>query len=924
MGKNKLLSSGGSETNRKSMSLPGLFVPLFMMVLLGAGFWFITDNNSVDQIYVHIGFLLAGILALGLTVKGLTGLVPSAPDQRKDREKDTQEDLEKIIHSTPHPVIITDSDGRAVITNKWFNDMLGLNQEEDFCLLTDQRISSWELNDDFSRVLLGETVVLPETWKKLPPAHPSQDVREVCLRITLIPVRHSSSMVKKVYVKMEDCTRSKKLEQSIIQDHKRLREALEGARQVVCEMDPRTGNMLMDLQSSSSAGINNLLESKQLIDFADLVHPEDLTQLQQLIRQHASRKGTYFEHRFKMKSESGSWIWIQFRGKAFTSAGRDNPRFSGIMVDITREHEFEMQLKQSEARYRSMFANALEGMYLAGTDDTVICVNDAFAKILGYDSPDDFMSSRGTKYLSEIYYIARVREKRLEALREKGEILQMETQVLRKDRSLIWISENARALRDEQGKILYFEGSLTDITARKKSEERLLHQALFDQNTNLPNRANLTDKLDKALQKAASDQNFFFGLIFFDLDGLGSVNDSFGHFVGDSLLLAVSHRISKMLRAEDTLARLNSDEFGIIVQNRSSKEIMELAENLRTMLEEVFILDGHEIFITASFGVLFYNMTYTRTDDMLRDAELAMYKAKKQGKNRCVPFVMEMYQQKSQRALMEKDLRRALDRQELSINYQPIIKLDSSDLVGLEALIRWKHPDRGNISPDKFIPLAEATGLIEPIGDWVLMESCRQISSWREINNSLILNVNLSGKQMEKAGLEEKIYQTLQKANLEPESLNLEVTESMAMTGLDSNIRTLKRLKYMGVRLSIDDFGTGYSSLAHLQRFPLDELKIDRSFINTINLSKNNNRILQSIVELALGLNLKMVAEGIETQSQLEQVKALKCHYGQGFLFSRAMAPETIEKIWIVPMKHPAHNIDLKLVKTSACLEGLN
>ena len=390
--------------------------------------------------------------------------------------------------------------------------------------------------------------------------------------------------------------------------------------------------------------------------------------------------------------------------------------------------------------------------------------------------------------------------------------------------------------------------------------------------------------------------------------------------MGDSLLLAVSHRVSKILLPGDTLARLNSDEFGIIIQNRSSKEIMDLAENLRTKLEEVFILDGHEIFITASFGVLFYNMTYTRTDEMLRDAELAMYKAKKQGKNRCVFFAREMYQQKSQKTLMEKDLRRALDRQELSINYQPIIKLDSSDLVGLEALIRWKHPDRGNITPDQFIPLAEATGLIEPIGDWVLMESCRQISAWREINNSLILNVNLSGKQMEKAGLEDKIYQTLQKANLEPEFLNLEVTESMAMTGLDSNIRTLKRIKYMGVRLSIDDFGTGYSSLAHLQRFPLDELKIDRSFINTINLSKNNNRILQSIVDLALGLNLKMVAEGIETQSQLDQVKALKCHYGQGFLFSRAMAPETIEKIWIVPMKHPAPNIDLKLVKTSACL----
>jgi len=895
-------------------------MPLFMMVLLGAAFWFATSNMYLDQTYVLVAFSLAGILLLVLTVRGVLGLILPSPDSKIGGKKQNQDEMEKIIQSTPHPVIITDAQGNALITNKWFNEMLGIGPEDNFSLLTDHRTQSWELNDVFSRVLLGETVVLPETWRTLPMQDPSEGVKEVCLRVTLVPVRHSSSLVKKVYIKIEDCTQDKKREEIIKKDQFRLRTALEGARQVVCEMDPSTGKMLMDLQSTSNADINGSLESKRLIEFADLVHPEDRGELQELIRQHASLDGAYFEHRFRMKSESGSWKWIQFRGKTFAHADKNISQFSGTMIDITREHEFEMQLKQSEARYRSMFANAVEGMYLVGTDDTVICVNEAFARILGYDSPEDFMSNRGTKKLSEIYYISKVREKRLEALGEKGEILQMETQVLRKDRGLIWISENARAIRDDHGKIIYFEGSLTDITARKKSEERLLHQALFDQNTNLPNRTNLVEKLEKVLKKAASDQDFFFGLIFYDLDGLGSVNDSFGHFMGDSLLLAVSHRVSKMLRPGDTLARLNSDEFGIIVQDRSSKEIMDLAENLRTKLEEVFILDGHEIFITASFGVLFYNMTYTRTDDMLRDAELAMYKAKKQGKNRCVSFAREMYQQKSQKALMEKDLRRALDRQELSINYQPIIKLDSSDLVGLEALIRWKHPDRGNITPDQFIPLAEATGLIQPIGDWVLTESCRQISTWREINNSLILNVNLSGKQMEKAGFEEKIYQTLQKANLEPEFLNLEVTESMAMTGLDSNIRTLKRLKYMGVRLSIDDFGTGYSSLAHLQRFPLDELKIDRSFINTINLSKNNNRILQSIVDLALGLNLKMVAEGIETQSQLEKVKALKCHYGQGFLFSRAMAPETIEKIWIVPMQHPAPNIDLTLLKTSACL----
>ena len=888
-------------------------MPLFMLIFLGAAFWVATNNMSIDQTYVLIGFSLAGVLLLGFSINGAIGLV-SSPEKKTGGNQD---ELEKIIQSTPYSVIITDDQGKALTANKCFNDMLGITSEEDFCLLTDHRTRSWELKDVFQRVVLGETLVLPEAWKTLPLSHQSKALRKVCLRITLIPVRHSSSLVKKVYIKIEDCTQSKKVEQNIKQDQFRLRTALEGARQIVCEMDPVTGKMIMDLQRTENATDDESDGSKSHIEFAELVHPEDRDQLRELIKNHASRDGAYFEHRFRMQWEPGVWKWLQFRGKAFAPAGKNNSFFAGTMLDITTEHQSEMELKQSEARYRSVFANAVEGMYLVGTDDVLICVNQALADILGYASPEDFMSGSQKKYLSEIYYIHKVREKRLEALQKKGEILQMETQVLQKDRGLIWISENARAIRDDQGKVLYFEGSLIDITARKKSEERLLHQALFDQNTNLPNRVNLVEKLDKVLKKAVSDQEFFFGLIFFDLDGFGSVNDSFGHFVGDSLLLAVSHRVRQMLKPADTLARLSSDEFGIIAENRSSKEVMDLAEDLRKSIEEVYSLDGHDIFVTASIGVLFYNMTYTRSDDMLRDAELAMHKAKKQG-NCCVSFAREMYQKKSRRTLMEKDLRRAMDRQELAINYQPIVNLDSSKLVGLEALIRWKHPDKGFISPDLFIPLAEATGLIEPIGDWVLLESCRQFSSWHEVDNSLILNVNLSGKQIEKSGLEEKIYQTLQKVNLDPGCLNLEVTESMAMTGLDSNIRTLKRLKYMGIRLSIDDFGTGYSSLAHLQRFPLDELKIDRSFINTINLSKNNNRILQTIVDLALALNLKMVAEGIETKSQLDQVKALKCHYGQGFLFSKAMEPEIIEKIWILPMKQIPQKVDLKIIKNSS------
>ncbi|MFO7878043.1 MAG: bifunctional diguanylate cyclase/phosphodiesterase, partial [Desulfovermiculus sp.] len=534
----------------------------------------------------------------------------------------------------------------------------------------------------------------------------------------------------------------------------------------------------------------------------------------------------------------------------------------------------------------------------------------AFATLLGYDSPADFETATPGTDFAQIYYIPKIREIKRQTLLDKGEMQQMETQVQRKDGTLIWISENARTIKDDAGNIQYFEGSLTDITARKKNEERLLHQALYDHRTNLPNRSFFAEKIEQALKKTRSDLDYSFALLSFDIDGFSAINDSFGHFMGDSLLLEVSQRTRDTLAPDDTLARFSSDVFGIMVENRSRQGLQDLAEKLRQELEKVFVLDSREIYITVSIGILDYDPTYARPDDMLRNVELAMQQAKKGGKNQWVFFSSEMYKRKSERTLMEKDLRRAMDREELVLNYQPIVRLDGGELNGLEALIRWKHPEHGFVSPGKFIPLAEDTGLIEPIGDWVLRESCRQIKIWREQNNSLIMNVNISGKQLEKAGLERKVYQVLQDTNLDPECLNLEITESMAMGQLESNARTLKRLKYMGIRLSIDDFGTGYSSLAHLQKFPVDELKIDRSFISSLGTGRDNHRIVQAIVELALGLKLKMVAEGIETQAQLSTVQTFKCHYGQGFLFSKALEPAGIEAIWFVPGQNNApHNV---------------
>lgn len=896
----KALSKDKARSGRKSAFVLRILLFFCLFFVLVGSLWAFKDVPESFQPGLLSGIALAGLVLLGFTAYRCFDFLQTLNPETSSRDAESREELHKIIQSTPYPALITDSSGKALTFNKRFEDLLDLNPAEDFSFLTDAPTASWDLKDAFSRALLGESIALPEMWRKIHHQKPYPGHRKICLSCTLVPMRNASGLVEKVYIKIEDCTERKLLEEKFRHEKSRLQAALEGARQVTCEIDPIHGKIIIDGSNSGHEYFYGPDGLNKLDDFEELLHPEDRRQLMKLAKEHVSQQDAHLNTRFRIQLEPEKWKWLQFRGKSFSSE-LNTSVLLGVMMDVTQEQEHELTLKDSEARYRALFANALEGMYLISTNDSIICVNQAFATLLGYDSPEDFETTTRNKSFSQIYHIPKISKIKHQTLLEKGEMLQLETQVQRKDGTLIWISENARSIKDDAGNIQYFEGSLTDITERKKSEEDLLRKALYDHRTNLPNRSFFAEKIEQALQKINSDLNYTFALLFFDIDGFSAINDSFGHLVGDRLLLEVSQRIRDMLAGEEALARFSSDEFCIMAENLSRQGVQDLAEKLRQELEKAFVLDGRDIFITVSIGILAYDPTYSRAEDMLRDVELAMLQAKKQGKNRWVFFCTEMYKRKSERTLMENDLRRAIERDELVINYQPIVRLDCGELNGLEALIRWNHPEHGFVSPGKFIPLAEDTGLIEPIGDWVLKESCQQIKTWREHNSSLIMNVNISGKQLEKAGLERKVYQVLQDTNLDPGCLNLEVTESMAMVRMESNVRTLKRLKYMGIRLSIDDFGTGYSSLAHLQKFPLDELKIDRSFINSLNGGRSNHRIVQAIVELAQGLKLKMVAEGIETQDQLSKVKTFKCHYGQGFLFSKALKASEIETIWFTP-----------------------
>ncbi|MCP9495346.1 MAG: EAL domain-containing protein [Pyrinomonadaceae bacterium MAG19_C2-C3] len=427
----------------------------------------------------------------------------------------------------------------------------------------------------------------------------------------------------------------------------------------------------------------------------------------------------------------------------------------------------------------------------------------------------------------------------------------------------------------------------------QESREHFRHAALHDTLTGLPNRALLKEELMLAIKRANENENSPFAVLFLDLDRFKIINDSLGHAAGDQLLVAIARRLMKCLRPRDTVARLGGDEFAILLQGAEAwSEAANVADRIGKDLMQPFNLSGHEIHTTSSIGIALSTTFYEHPEDILRDADAAMYRAKENGKARYEIFDQNMHKHALDLLQLENDLRRAVEREEFIVHYQPIVLLETKEISGFEALVRWQHPQRGMVSPAEFIPLAEETGLIKEIGSWVLKESCRQLSEWQRqsgVTRPLTLSVNLSGRQFAQPDLVEQVHRILQETGFDPCCLKLEITESVVMSNAENAIRMLTQLRALGIRLSIDDFGTGYSSLSYLHRFPVDTLKIDRSFVNLMGVGQENSEIIRTIKMLAGSLSMETVAEGVETLEQLAQLKALNCEYGQGYLFAKPM-----------------------------------
>ena len=580
---------------------------------------------------------------------------------------------------------------------------------------------------------------------------------------------------------------------------------------------------------------------------------------------------------------------------------RVDPELLGrAIVYAVERARAEAALRESEERYALALAGAQDGLWDWNLASDRIYYSPRWEAMLGLEP--------GTLAPEPESWLARIHpddrdgfDRALEAhLAGGSEHLEHEYRIRREDGSDAWVLTRGLAIRDAAGRPTRMAGSMSDVTQRKQAEEQLLHDALHDGLTGLPNRALFTDRLGLALRRPRNARSGF-AVLFLDLDRFKHVNDSLGHDVGDELLMQIGQRLAESLRPGDTVARLGGDEFALLIHDVSGAgEASRISERIQALLQDTFVVGGHQLFSGASIGIALSFDGYERPEEMLRDADIAMYRAKSAGRGRYEVFDREMHRSAVALLRLETELRQAVEREEFVAHYQPIVSLDDLRIVGFETLVRWRHPRRGLVRPAQFIAVAEETGLIVPIGWWVVAESCRQIAQWRQrfpADPALTVSCNISGKLFHQPDVVERLVELIEENELEPEALRLEVTENVVLDHGDAILERLNRVRGLGIGIQIDDFGTGYSSLTYLQRFRYDTLKIDRSFIHRLVVPGDGQAIVQTILALGAHLDMNVIAEGIETPEQLRALKDLDCPQGQGFWFARPIPPPAVERM---------------------------
>ncbi|PYQ17471.1 MAG: diguanylate cyclase [Acidobacteria bacterium] len=634
------------------------------------------------------------------------------------------------------------------------------------------------------------------------------------------------------------------------------------------------------------------LVGRKLIEMA---HPEDAGALADCLRVAVDTRA---EAAFRVTAGDGSWRNLELAAAPLVVPG-DPVAVIAEARDVTERRREDAALRRSEERYALATRGADDGIWDWDLAADRIEYSPRWKAMVGAE--EDQISDRPSEWFD------RVHPEDLDALRAdiaahlQGESTRFhnEHRLLGRDGSHVWVLSRGAAIRDEQGQARRLTGTTTDITERKAAEQLLQHLAVHDALTGLPNRKAFLDRLFRSLRRAQRAGGYQFAILFLDLDRFKLVNDSLGHVTGDQLLISLAARLTDCLRPGDLVAHLGGDEFGLLVDHLQSPfDASHVAERVQKALTAPFKVGGQEVFASASIGVAFSASGYERPEDLLRDADTAMYRAKSLGSGRTQIFDQEMHTRALARFMLETDLRRALERREFCLRYQPVVSLRTGRIGGFEALVRWNHPERGLLLPADFLSVAEETGVVVPMTSWILKEACSQIRAWQALPGgaSLSISVNLASPDVAQPEVVEAVWEALSASGLAGRHLRLEITESTIMKDLEGVIPLLLALKDLGIGIDIDDFGTGYSSLSYLHRLPTDALKVDRSFVGRSE-SPGEAAIVRTIVELAHSLDRQVIAEGIETAAQLSLLRSLRCEYGQGFHFSRPLTPGDAEAL---------------------------
>jgi diguanylate cyclase (GGDEF)-like protein/PAS domain S-box-containing protein len=633
----------------------------------------------------------------------------------------------------------------------------------------------------------------------------------------------------------------------------------------------------------------------QEADFwSTLVHPDDRERVLETLR-HLAHEGGDICLEFQAVAASGDVLHLKSLINSEAQDGRA-VRMDGILLDITEQKRSEAALLQSNAVLKATQEAAADGIFLVDDHGLVVSFNQRFLEM--WRVPRDMIDSLQEKQQLMAFVLSNLKDPeefidKLNFVFEHPHTTTHDEIYLNDGRVF---SRHAAPALSPEGKSYGWVWSFSDITEHKRYELELARQASHDSLTNLPNRLLFMDRLKRALSRSAYGKQHMTALLFLDLDRFKVINDSLGHEHGDRMLIELAQRLRACIRPGDTAARFGGDEFTILLEDISSvNEATRVAERVEDYLQTPFALGGHEIFSTASIGIVISAGSEDRAEVLLRHADVAMYRAKSRGGGQYEVFDSKMSSQALDRLQLEIDLRQALRRDQMRVLYQPQVEARSGQITGFEALLRWEHPLRGTISPVEFIPIAEETGMILSLGQWVLREACLQARKWQtEVTHDppLEISVNLSAKQFQQPGLVDDVARVLKETHLDPRTLMLEITESAVMEDEVQTMSQLAALKKLGVQLAIDDFGTGYSSLAYLERFALNTLKIDRSFVNRIGERGENTAIVRAVSTLGQALGVHVTAEGVETAAQMTQLRALGCHTGQGYFFAKPLPVE--------------------------------